>query len=585
MSSKLPNCQPNHQSLHLDSFINADKIQETILLDKPGTFYDDFYRRITSKDWHIDSAQWIREKEQNWLLSRTNPELQSSQTDSPIPPLQSDLETRFLSSIQTKDVAIVSDLLNQFQQQSRSPSITTMNYAMNMLIEMNKVDSFHQLFLELKERFNLQPNIPTMTLLIKSYCRNGMAHIAEHLFDELKAAGASLHQVVYLWMMEGLLALKKHSKLMELYWAAKQIAPVNNNLAAVAIKSCGLQGEVEKAFLVYKELIATQTRPNNALLSELLAACVRRKDYYAEALGIVKQMESYGYSLKPKIYEYLLLGCAKNKDLQSACVIWDCLSASHVITGNAVTNMLWLLASIENEQNKTSKSPEFLYKVSCDEIVDKAKGIFEHYVVERGCKPSSQMLSALLAVMCRNKRVDDSKMIFYEQYKKYALKRHENSYESMFQLYQNVRDLKAALELRQEAKADGIAFTLQSYSALVNLAGLKNEIEVGIGLFREMIRAEMKPYLAQVRYLYEAANREEKMDIMQEMKISCKQIHVKGSAQKLFATRGKLIDSLLDDVYGPERGKDKERSKLGMQKSELKKLKNVGAYMSVLEKD
>ena len=102
-------------------------------------------------------------------------------------------------------------------------------------------------------------------------------------------------------------------------------------------------------------------------------------------------------------------------------------------------------------------------------------------------------------------------------------------------------------------------------------------------LLREMIKNGHKPLIRNVTTLYRIAFELERMDLVEEMRLICAPIHVKGSPQTIFQNRSNHIESLLDDVYGPERGRNKERTKHGMCPQDYKKLVNVNLYQELLQ--
>lgn len=112
-----------------------------------------------------------------------------------------------------------------------------------------------------------------------------------------------------------------------------------------------------------------------------------------------------------------------------------------------------------------------------------------------------------------------------------------------------------------------------------------NELDISIELLREMIKETRRPELSEVRTLYYRAFENERMDIVDEMRIICKPKGGHGTPQHIFHDRSAYVSSLLDEVYGPERGPDKERTKRAMVASEFKKLRNVGLYKELLDQE
>jgi pentatricopeptide repeat protein len=561
----------------LPSIFEREKMRKLVVADRPASFYEDFYSRLVADLKHVNSIAWMHEKEKQWLFSKCNPSIESPQNanatlnseDSDSLPVEFNLQNSLIKSCLTKN---------------EIPDITSINLLLNSFANEGNIEKMNQLMLEMTQQYFISPNVPTLSLLLKGYSYAGKVDLALLLFDRLREAGAKSHQIVYIWMMEGLLAANMHTKLMEFYWEAKQVSPANNNLCALAIRSCGKNSEVEKAFLVYEELLNTGIRPNDVLLTSLLYACCQRKDYYPEAFEIVKQLESYGYSASLQVYNDLLLGCAKNSDLKTGCKVWEELNKTSKPTATSVTHILYVLASVETLETKGSTS-EFVYAISPEEIVAKAREIYSDWLLKIKARPNSNILSAFLAVLTKNRQTTLAKSIFYDEHAHWNLARHPNSYESMFQLYESTKDFKSALELRKEALEAKIPLTFCAQLALISTAALVGEIELGLELVREIIMSGQKPFYYQVSKLTKAAKDAERDDIVQELVLICKSNHVSGSSQRIFAQRNLFLNSLLDDVYGPERGRKKERSKSGMRKDEEKKLVNVGLYKEIISQN
>lgn len=277
---------------------------------------------------------------------------------------------------------------------------------------------------------------------------------------------------MYKWLISGFLPKNNHAKILELYWKAKQAGGPDNEVCSLVITSCGKNQEVEKAFLVYKEFLKTNMQPNEDLLTALLYACTMRKDYYMEAFSIIKQLESYGYKPGNLIYEYLLFGCAKASDLKTACTVWEELNKKQCLSKFAITNMLYVLSTVENAQNKEYYSKKFIYEIPSEEIVQMAKKIYQDYVVVRKQKPSSHMLCSFLYVLCKNHDLKTAQSIFNEEFRIYNIQKHINAYEAMFLLYCKLNMLPEMLALRQESKLNKLALNFRCYQSLIRASAL-----------------------------------------------------------------------------------------------------------------
>ena len=275
--------------------------------------------------------------------------------------------------------------------------------------------------------------------------------------------------------------MNNHKRIMELYWEAKKLGPPNNKLCSLVIRSCGKNLEVEKAFLVYKELLAAKKKPDAMLLESLLYACSLRKDYFKEAFGVLSQLESCGFKPSSDALQYLLIGCAKNGDFKTATILWDELIAVYqhihfylpLIRGApsdcTIAQMLYVISKIETRATKTSKKA-FFYDLDCKGLVSKAAEIYQTFVIKEGRIPTGHILSAYLAVAVRNHDFDLAHHIFNEEFVTYKLERHSNVYESMFCLYHSKKMLLECLNLRSTALSANISLTFQSYCQLIRCA-------------------------------------------------------------------------------------------------------------------
>ena len=240
------------------------------------------------------------------------------------------------------------------------------------------------------------------------------------------------------------------------------------------IRRCGRFDEVEKAFLTHKQLSHQGMTPNGECLSALIYAASKRKEYFATAIEIYRQMDLLKIPIELSVYNNLLFACSKVSDLSTAIGLWQKVlsSADTTLCPNEHTccNFLWVLASVETMDSKISKR-DFVYDMRLEDIVDAANQVYR-YVQSQSIPVTPHLLSALLAVYSNSKQKELAEQLFRDICDRYGLARNPFTYELMFKLYDNVCDYDAARAVYSQCIQEGIRLPYEGWRALARAAAL-----------------------------------------------------------------------------------------------------------------
>lgn len=108
---------------------------------------------------------------------------------------ESSLANQIMLASQALDKESTLNLFRQLIDTQQAPSLVSINQVLNVLAEHRDLNSVKKIFLQLKETFDLFPNIATLSILVKAYAFSNEVELAEALVLELEEAGAKLHKV------------------------------------------------------------------------------------------------------------------------------------------------------------------------------------------------------------------------------------------------------------------------------------------------------------------------------------------------------------------------------------------------------
>lgn len=325
-------------------------------------------------------------------------------------------------------------------------------------------------------------------------------------------------------------------------------------ISATMIMSCGKNDYVEKAFKVYKELLAQGLTPNSHTHSALIYAGSKRKEFYPQIVDLFKEMQSLGMSIDIRVYNHLLVGCGKVADLQTALSLWDqlCSGETNLFpTEVTVANMLWALASVETEVDKISLR-QFHYDMNPEELKKNAEDVYD-WAVSAGLPINGYVKNAFLAVMTNHVFVERAEQIFKDLVSGSNKDALPHSYELMLKLYDSAEDYPKSQALILNAQATGIKLSFEAWRAGVRTAALTDHLEESVETLQCMVNAGHRPSVKDIKALHLRLCENEKWTLKKRMDELCLP-PVKPSINPFTTWRQRSVKlhNLLKDVYGKE---------------------------------
>lgn len=226
---------------------------------------------------------------------------------------------------------------------------------------------------------------------------------------------------------------------------------------------------------LYKEIVESGMEPNPVTHAAMIYLCTRSKSHFEHAVGFYEQMKVLAYPIHLRVHNYMLQGCAKVSDIGRAVDIWNDLLDLSVndksLQPNEFTfsSILWALASAETPETKLSNR-EFHYDMEKSDLVQLAGDIFT-----RGSAiiiPNSHIFNAYLAVLTDNLSVQLAEDLFHKQMVEEGRTRTEHSYELMFKMYDELRDLPKAKELKSMMNSEKLVVPFEGWRAMIRTAAL-----------------------------------------------------------------------------------------------------------------
>ncbi len=322
-------------------------------------------------------------------------------------------------------------------------------------------------------------------------------------------------------------------------------------ICSTIMMNCGKHDLIEKAFKTYRELQAQGHEPHYLTHSALIYVACKRKEYYARAIELFRQMEANRMNIDIRVYNNLLLGTAKSGDLTTALELWNRLqeSTDEKLKINSITiaNMLWSLASVETPTDKISKRP-FKYDMNPEELRTTAKDIYNLDV-----KTDAYTVNAYLAVLANHNFIEEAEQVFWTHFTANGVVHNPSTYEIMLKMYDFKQDFEKTVELMTKAEASKIVLGFESWRAAIRTAALTTNLPTAIDWLKKMVAAGYKPSIENLKVLHLRLCENEKWQLRKEMGDLCLPPIVEPkNPYTTWRKRSLAVAELLKRVYGKD---------------------------------
>lgn len=399
----------------------------------------------------------------------------------------------------------------------------------------------------------VRPNNATLELVAAAYQKAGKRPQSLEVLESLPNLTAA-SQAVYHDALRELFRENKDAEAWRLFDRIRLRGLPSPAICSTMIFRCGKLDQVEKAFLLHKELSHQGMTANAQVYTALICAASRRKEYYPMAIELFRQMELFKMTIGITVYDSLLYGCSKVADLHTAMGLWKTVMASPDPTLRPTiytcTNYIWALASIESTRGFKLSKRDFAYDLDCRDLVNAAEEVYVH-AKEKLRPVSPQLMSAMLAIYSNNRRVQLAEELFWREHDQLAIKRSPFAYELMFKLYDNVAYYEGAVRVHQQLQQDKLKIPYEGWRALARCAALTDHLEEALQHVKEMAAQGYKPALSDLKHVNMRFLEREREDLSRALKSLC--VNEGTFAPNPFVpwlNRSQAVSSLLTDVYG-----------------------------------
>lgn len=319
------------------------------------------------------------------------------------------------------------------------------------------------------------------------------------------------------------------------------------------ISQCARLENVEQAFRLHRELSAQGMTANGPVLASLIHAASKRKEYFATAVDLFRQMELLKIPIHLPVYNHMLYACAKVSDIATAMSLWRTLfSADSAVRPNeySCANYLWALASVEAACSRISKRGFTYDQVAPREIARAAQEVVD-FMQENRLVINKHCVSALLAIYSNNRLREPAERLFWEGGPLRAAARSPFAFELMFKLYDNIADYQGAQKVHQELQKHALKIPPEGWRALARTAALTEHLEEAVQHVEEMVAQGYKPTLSDLKHVALRLHERERTDLVSRLKRLCVPDRLHAPNPLLpWLQRSKAVGTLLEGVYG-----------------------------------
>ncbi|KAL5161426.1 Pentatricopeptide repeat-containing protein [Glycine soja] len=238
-----------------------------------------------------------------------------------------DVAVRSLCSAGRLDHAV--ELIKEFASKHCPPDTYTFNFLVKHLCKSSTITTVYAFIDEMREKFDIKPDLVTYTILIDNVCNGKNLNLREamRLVSVLHEEGFKLDCFVYNTIMKGYCVLSRGSEAIEVYNKMKEegVEPdlVTYNTLIFGLSKSGRVTEARKLLRVMAE---KGYFPDEVTYTSLMNGLCRKGDALG-ALALLGEMEAKGCSPNACTYNTLLHGLCKARLVEKAVKFYQVIRA------------------------------------------------------------------------------------------------------------------------------------------------------------------------------------------------------------------------------------------------------------------
>ncbi|GMY11119.1 pentatricopeptide repeat-containing protein At2g17670 [Fagus crenata] len=236
-----------------------------------------------------------------------------------------DIAVRLLCLSGRVDNAV--ELVKELSLKHAVPDTYTYNFLVKHLCKSRALSLVHNFIEDMKENFNLKPDLVTYTILIDNVCNTKNLREAMRLVDVLNKEGFKPDCFVYNTIMKGYCMLSRGSEAIGVYNKMKEEG-VEPDLVTYNTLIFGLakSGRVKEARKILRIMAEKGHFPDAVTYTSMMNGMCREGDALG-ALALLEEMEARGCSPNSCTYSTLLHGLCKSRLLEKAIELYGVMKS------------------------------------------------------------------------------------------------------------------------------------------------------------------------------------------------------------------------------------------------------------------
>ncbi|XP_054808069.1 pentatricopeptide repeat-containing protein At2g17670 [Prosopis cineraria] len=219
------------------------------------------------------------------------------------------------------------ELVKELSLKHSVPDTYTFNFLVKHLCKSSKLGTVYNFIDDMRNSFNIKPDLVTYTILIDNVCNTKNLREALRLVGVLREEGFKPDCFVYNTIMKGYCMLSKGSEAIEVYNKMKEegVEPdlVTYNTLIFGLSKAGRVKEAKKFLGIMAEMGHS---PDEVTYTSLMNGMCREGNALG-ALALLEEMEAKGCSPNSCTYNTLLHGLCKSRMLDKAIELYEVMKS------------------------------------------------------------------------------------------------------------------------------------------------------------------------------------------------------------------------------------------------------------------
>ncbi|CAL1386043.1 unnamed protein product [Linum trigynum] len=393
------------------------------------------------------------------------------------------------------------------------PCNLTCEFLMNRLIECGEVDSALAIYMELEDRIGLQLNHHIYGFIVKAFCEKGCLKEALDVLLEMEKCGMTPNAFTCSTYIQGL--CKYHSsdsghQALRCFLEAK--VPVDEFAYSAVIRGLCRDGNLDAAVDLQEEMLSRGLRTNSVVVGLILQGCCQAGEF-SKVVSLFRRYKNADVYLDKFCYNMVMKGFCKLGKVEVAAALLTKMKVNHVhpdvinyttvFSGYCDEGKLDEAMKLFEEMKRNGITPDVvLYNVLASGLArlgftQEVKYLL-NYMKDSGIEPNNGTYSVIIEGLATGGKLEDAEA-FLAALENPSLDIYcgmVNAYCSakrVINMLLRAGEIRKALELFNEMKANGINPDVVTYTTIMNLYCSVDHLKEAVNLFHDMEAKGVEP--------------------------------------------------------------------------------------------